>query len=974
MTIIAATTAHTLSNKEMQSDGDRIDRGHLVIQDSTAYEYIGRPTHARQILWLHLPIDISELLKGPGKMLTIAADLQDTCDAALTAPAQMNQESNPASLMDVANQRRKRTLQSQGEKWWHMWNKYTMNVHEAESACRNQNMTLPQPAGNDHSYQVSLRDFMQARNITHVLIHSDHSLKDNLNRLPPHAMTPSEAFPGSANNEVYRYDVGKRDWVTSKYSLAEYDDDPEITYAYFPEGHIKGYVSPTSKHTTNDKLRDLGLTDREIANEVHLPQSYVICEKPSQPKPTRKNTKETVEQMLKRSENSARHGAIQLCYNTVDHIEVIATKQHIRAITELQQHNIAVDDGRSQPRRKRNNGTQFEEKRKKRFAVGLLAKGAMTLGGIVTKRRFGSKMIPYLSGFSGIKNLLPQKRRAFPLLKKFLPLASNPLPMALGIAGLGFNMWRHYRTNRKFAEQRQLIKNNQENIKQQATDLDIVTLAVTENEQSLRLLEKEMFNVQDTLQDVQNQMNTMASTSLLQTIIIQVAQETRAIEADMNSQYVALLEVLTSAAANTIPGIFLPEITKKAHQLGLAENGLMPNPDRAVGVGPLVQNGKLDVFANFVTGDREWEMYQIYSLPQFAEGMSYKRTLAFEYALVGQGQGQFIPLTSDEANDCKVGACEPTGVVRRMKDDPCTICVIAMRKPHKDCPVTVGEATPFLQSTIKGLIFSVPKETMGRLVCENSNYTKIGIDKALTLKGMGVYDIPTGCDFRIHEPEVIVLGPPESRHESLSSGPTTKQGSEKKDVPALASAIQERRAIRRSQEFLKNAFTASKTKISLITTAAIIIACLVGALILMATGKIAWLFILHRRVVRFVAKTKQNVNIGKEALKKGMTSMAKQADGVYRFLYDRDRVNGYLRGATDRLPLHTHISMVNLSDGANEHLLLGPQGPLDAPTEARTPLYPGLYITPTAQDASCPGTDISWTYKKETQPEPPPQK
>lgn len=996
--ILAHTRAAVESRRNTSTLNDaqpgRLDRGTLVIQHATAYEFIGTPTHARQIVWLHLPVDIKGLMEGPQQLMQIAATLQDTCDAALIAPGElkaktkiedmkaskrrnkrqyaaiqeltatlgtlqgiMRMKHSPADAHDVANvdliqlerlenKRMRKAVTARETQWQWLGHEKKLALAEAKAACITHNMTIPEPAVFDREYRFSLSEFMLRNNITHILIDSEYSTKDHMNRLPPHALTPPQAFPSSMQNAVYKYDTDRKDFVITPWALEGYDDDDHITYAFAANGQVTGYVTPAPDRTylTKGYLKDIGMTDEEYKNAVHLPTSHVICLR-------QKDLAEEREiaavdrNRLSRGDDTARTATVQLCYDTVDNIEVTAAKQYIKIAKLFKRHNIIVDTMEETNRQlTQSDEEQIEENRQKRFIPLLAGKAAVMLGKSIAARKFGAQMLPFIKGISGIRNLTPQSRRSTSLLKKFLPMAGNPLPIMAGVAGLGYNVWRQYRTNKKFKEQKELILDNQREIKQQATDLDVVTLAVTENTDMILEVRRNMYYVQDKLQEMHSLLHSIASTTLLQTTIMHVTQDAGAIGTDNDIQYEALLEILISAASNTVPGIFIPEIAKQAHHIGIEGDKLMPNPQQAVGVSPIVVDNKIDIYANFITGDKQWEMYKIYPLPKFTNEQAFTRQIEFEYALVGQGQGQFIALSLDEARQCKTGACEPTGVIRRINDDPCTIGMMAMKNPSKTCPIITSEETPFLHSTIRGLIFSVPRDTPGRLHCENSNITKIGVDQPVLLQGMGIFDIPTGCDFRSHTPEVIVLGPPHAKHRTLADKPRvdTKASSIRKTMPHEVSPQQERRVLQRAQDSLRNAFTATRSKISLVTTIVIAIGVAVILLVLVMTGKLAWLCVLHRKVRRLIEKAKKNMQIGKEALTRGMTSVARQADGVHRFFANRDRLNNYLKGNTDRLPLRNHISMINLEGGHVEHLLLGEESDEEEEKHRRPTVYPDL--------------------------------
>lgn len=966
VTLLLLLTMQVKANPHEKPSNDmmpsRLDRGDLILQHAMAYEFLGTPTQARQILWLHLPLDITALIDAADGLITIASELQNTCDAALIAT--VNRENEPtttASPIDTARANMAEEI-AQDEFQW-LWQYDPTTLPEIKAACEKHNMLLPTPARHDKKYKKRLNEFMTHNQIEFILIESVYSQKDHMNRLPPDMQIPTHAFPASRKEKANEYSPKEKKFVTSKFTMDGYNDDADVTFAYKPNGKITAFFSPADEYWTYEKLMKLGMTRQEISAGDHIVKQNVICERSEEAQEKEKHEKRLTSTVTK-PESRGYHETVQLCYDSVDQIEYRGVKEYLQLNQVFSRYNLVHNarrlptnktgqDTRRQKTKdiymrdqedtqtnttttkeesKRNNTYEKEKEketnttREKRMIPAIALRGALQLGKMIGTRVFASKIAPFVA-HSGIRNIAPGRRRAASLLKHITPfLKSNPIPILMGVSGIGHSIWRNYKTNKKFEEQLKIIQENRRRIEAQATELGTVKLEVIENYDTLNAIKIEMFKTQEQLQSMYNTLNIVAATQILQKTLLKVTQETNIIAEDTQIQYNNLVEILLSVSSDTIPGVFLPEIKAKANVLGLSGDQMLPNPERAVSISPLVEKGKINIYANFITGERKWEMYKIISIPRFSNGQSFTTETEFNYALVGKAQGQFMPLTNEEARACKMGACDPTGIVKRINDDNCTIKMIALSAPNANCPVKTSQQTPYFKSTINGLIYSVPTNTVGRLHCPNRvNLTKIGIDEVIELKGMGIYDIPTGCDFRINDPEVIVLGPPKTIHEGpIANGRLKLQSSSTANKnQTFSTHRQEQRAIRSEQSHMQNQIKITKTQIGKYAAITIIIIAIVTALLLIATGKLVWLTIIHKKVKKTYHASKEAVATGKTAIATGFSSLVKHADAVNALLLNRQKLNKYLKGDTNSIPLKRHISLINLENGEKENRLLG---------------------------------------------------
>ena len=932
-------------------------RSPLAIHHATAYEYLGNPTQATQIIWLHLPMDINAALNAPYTMLKLAHNLQDTCDAAYLAlfndPRTGLNSTRNTLQMAIKQHRQKRPATSKKrneETTFKYLKEYrAQSLEMARMYCQKHNMRLTQPANPNLEYRRKLAQFLTLNSINEAIIDKKFGFTDSLNRLPPIASIPSEAFYKNRNDMAMQYNAEQRTFVPTGHGLKYYDDDKDAIYTYNRHGDLRVYFATTDGDYTLELLKKQGIADTEIASRNYLRKTPVVCE-------VLNTDAQTTTTPNKAEQSSAKEGSntymttIQTCYHTVEHIEVEAVIADMHMSTMWQQHNLIVDTQgdtakelinrrettttseddddnnkswqtdkmaeilRDEPPREHNNRT-------KRF-VGLIVKGLASLITSGVSRKFAKQMLP-LIGLNKIKKIAPESRKAFKMISKLknVPVA---LPALVGMAGLGYAGWSNYKSNKKFSEQRKSLIKSREHLNRQSTTLQTLTMQTSANTEDIKEINMEMLTVQTEFEQIKILVHKLDRAASLQNTISQVRMKNDEIRDTANINIAEISETLISVRANVVPGVFTPILRKGAAQLGIEGNQLLPNPENPVSLSPLISNGRLDLYANFLAGTDKWEMYRVIPIPKFRDNIAYTRKTDFEYALVGLAQERYIALDTDEARACKRGACKTTGVIRFLADDPCTIKMLALGEPKIGCKVNESPGDPFLRSTTSGLIYSVPQKITGRLHCEGADRAKIGHDGTITLEGMGVVNIPPGCALITNAPNIAkIIGPP--REHNLRNNGTLIRHLGK----AIAKSQDEKIKVKQTTEIktatkITEGVKKNKAKIAGITTAITILIIASALIIIMFAGKITCIAILHRKVMRKIRKTAAATTKAKDAIEYGFHSVVRQADDLTRFLQDRTAVNRYLEGTTNVIPLQRHVSTLNI-EGEVETIPLGVQ-------------------------------------------------
>jgi hypothetical protein len=872
----------------------RLDRGKIAVQHATAYHFLGNPVRQHQTLWLHLPLNISSILDMPLRHFQLAALTLDTCDAANIRFHKLFPHKERSISGDDTNLTATPTLMTtfrppttKANKYHHYTMPLTGNytLADARLACKSVGRFLPHVAF--ATERAPLMHFMQ-RNLVPSILLDVGSDGDGLNKFMSSNIPVATAFSKDKDlqKKVFQYVPKKAIWERAKNSIWTRRGRRDTQYSMNMGGHLEAYELPVDRHDNEDlfkRLFDKGLKRQNLYNFDYLPKTPVICETGPE-KPAK-----SVSPINPESKQSFRD-AVQLCYDTVEQAEFDGVQAELALQNIWAQHNLRVMPTTTPSRRRR----------KRLVGVGLsvLMSGILALN---KARKFTTAVKPMIK-YGTFLNAARKSRRSYKIMAKSTVGQKALKPILMGVNGIGQHAWTNYRTRQRFDEQTSIVKSEKEILEAHSRQLSTIVLQTQANTQGLSQIRTDMLMIERSMQNLASEMQLLAAASIMATSLVRVNRASSTLTRDFYVATHRLENILTKVQSRNMPGIFLTRIKEEIDRYDLQGEQVLPHPDKPVTALQIVNEGQVDLYAQFVVGDNSWELYHIYPLPRFNNARAYVRKAAFDFALVDTAQKKFIPLTQGEARKCQDSICPPTAVVRRVLSDPCTIRMLGMSPPDDDCPVDEQPNVPFLKATSDGLIYSVPALLVARLHCKDAKrLSKIGVDAPVELDGIGIIDIPIGCDFEINEPEVTVLGPPRLLNTTAEKPTQKKQTRGALTITKTAADM----ALLRASETISSQFKGNRASIQTMGYAAMGISLAVGLLITAACGKGAWLY-HHNRAVhsRF-----QNAG---EAIDVGFTSAAGFARDVFTFLNDREQFTAYIRGQIE-LPLRRHLSSLNIN-------------------------------------------------------------
>jgi hypothetical protein len=607
---------------------------------------------------------------------------------------------------------------------------------------------------------------------------------------------------------------------------------------------------------------------------------------------------------------------IQLCYDTVDSIEAEGAQAQVRLVDFIDSHGLI-----------RAEDIPLRGKRSLMGAFSLMQAAIKGFGGM---RRFLTPITKLLSRRL-FKSVMPSKRKAFSLLAGQKVSGRVLAPLAVGAAGLGFGLWQNYRTKRTLQQQRRMIMQHRDRLDANSREIGTAMLTAERNAQDINDLRAEMRGLGDIIIRVRAGATLLAATAKVHTGLARAQQRQLVQLNTFEVRMRELAEILVQGNDDRIPQLLTPQLRSIEALRAIPEDSLLPDPDGPVEVIPIIEGDILHIYLNFLTGREKWELYDIYPLPRFADERMYTRKIAFQHALVGNRLRRYIPISAVEADNCRKGACAGTGVQYRLTNDPCTITMLALREPHADCAVEDGPAAPYFKILDKYMVYSVPSPAVASLHCDNSNdLAQPGIDKELRLEGIGLVEIPAGCDFQMNEPDISASGPPSIVTLKLDMPESHQLGGSHIRTEKVVAGLSALKA----SKVLAGRFQANRSKLELFKWIAIgTIAAISFALILLLLHT-SWLYTRFRLV-------KTRLSVATTGLNTAFQSSLMAAARIYRFLSDRDLLRQYLEGPKEGRPyvsppLQRHISTADLRTAEHERVSLITLKPIKAAPEPKT--------------------------------------
>jgi hypothetical protein len=722
--------------------------------------------------------------------------------------------------------------------------------------------------------------------------------------------------------------ISSAHWVDSAYCLAKkeslyfweqsnecglatkYDDTRSIAYVMYADGYIYTVRQPLY-HTGTDfetLAANYGMTETEVIEKapqfLKLP---VICQK----SPSQRVSGIFLNQTNSPDANFQQtyKETIQLCYDTVDSIEAESAQAQVRLVDFIDSHGLIRSED--------------IPLRGKRSLMGAFSLMQAAIKGFESTRRFMTPITKLLSRRL-FKSVMPSKRKAFSLLAEQKVSGRVLAPLAVGAAGLGFGLWQNYRTKRTLQQQRQMIMRHQERLNVYSREIGTVALTAERNAQTIVELRTEMRELGDIIIRVRAGSTLLAATAKIHTGLAR-AQQRQIVQLNtFEVRMRELAEILVQGNDDRIPQLLTPQLRSIEALRTIPEDSLLPDPDGPVEVIPIIKGDILHIYLNFLTGREKWELYDIYPLPRFADERMYTRKVAFRHALVGNRLRRYIPINAVEADNCRKGACAGTGVQYRLSNDPCTITMLALKEPHVDCAVEDGPAAPYFKILDQYMVYSVPSPAVASLHCDNSNdLARPGVDKELRLNGIGLVEIPAGCNFQMNKPDISASGPPSIATLKLDTPESHQLGGSRIHTEKVVAGLSALKA----SKVLASKFQTNKSKLELFKWIAIGAIVTVTITLILLVLHTSWLYTRFRLV-----KTRLSVAIA--GLNTAFQSSLMAASKVYRFLSDRPMLRQYLEGGQEgrpdlEPPLQRHILTADLRTADREQISLSALSPLD---------------------------------------------
>ena len=335
-----------------------------------------------------------------------------------------------------------------------------------------------------------------------------------------------------------------------------------------------------------------------------------------------------------------------------------------------------------------------------------------------------------------------------------------PWGKVLKVTGLGLGLGGYLSVRHKLRRESVQARSQELQLAQHARNLSVIQMQLSVTDERLRELELKTQQVSKELAIHRKRIDALEVTTLLNSMTTEALFDLTMMNQEVNAGIEELLDVVNSAEHKQLPSVFLPEVNDELLSQSLGMQHAIADPERPACLDLDVSSGTLNLYGKFLVNSEPWELYTIVPLPRFSDDAAFIRRPEFKYALLDKSMTRYIQLDPPEAELCRRASCPSTGVIRQVRDDPCTIRMITGYKAAEDCILDPHIRTPYLHSAEGALIYSVPSDITGRLECdERTNLTQPGIDRLVRLKGMGVYLIPEGCEVLLNEPSVRAEGP-----------------------------------------------------------------------------------------------------------------------------------------------------------------------------------------------------------------------
>ena len=961
------------SPRAADQNPQRVVRGNVVIYEATAYVYEGSPLRADKQLHLRLPLHIGQLLLLPERYITASRTLRRACNRGLLAADRIlpDEEDVQQEITTAAAPTRTRTKKLQpkpkpfiaGEtrkktgvhrydvlgifEWKHLRPRNggarpvdTVPLTEARYQCVSEGGRLPRLASYDEYSRLAFAEYLRQQHILRVIVDTEYDPSQGEVLFPTIeevSVTLQAAFPEKYHLKPKtmqaQFQDGKVIYVQgdTHVPMWKHFNDVDLTVYYTEnatmevahsntKSSVTGFAIDTKAiETQNDRMQNY---DRR-----HMPVSAVVCEfqipEYRKPEATRVDTTPDRSQYL---------ALIQACYDSAAAIEQQGIKYQLRLVALFEQHHMEYPGPLSEQLEHMEPSLKIAAQssssdcslcsRQKRYLPSLtpLSTGwyathlINVIRGKYEKEKEKEKPVAHLGVKYGISQVSPYGRPGTSKLEELTRRKSGRPLSAWAQAGAGYGLWPFY-------DPRQIGNGPSGGILDSLKDLEVgstriqqIRVETREVLAAIDQLAREVNNTNYRLDKVESEVDLLKGITALQHVFHESTMHFVTLNTEAEETFNDIREILSAIIQNQIPAIFNPHVADAIDTCQAAGKKVAPAPTRPVFLDPKVQDGNLIIYARFFVGNTDWELYEIFPLPRFYQGVAYTRRLTYHHVLLDIDQVSYIALDHFDVLQCRQSACPHRGVAQPVAEDPCGIRGINAVAFDPKCEITESPGKPYIQSVQGGFLYSVPQPLKARLNCLGETpWHSANSEKIFTLEGIGYLEVPEGCKYNI-DPATIIYGPPISLHPNRKIPEQAKRGMANLDEEFLEDLVKE--PIISLNRILLNQYVSIKNRVRRIfyaclgITAGTVLA-FVGCTLAFAYARISRTHVKQRVKEQGATQEKRTKQLETgqsvvraqyermiSAIRRNYDSIFGFLQHIHRFLGNRTTFGRYLQGET----------------------------------------------------------------------------
>ena len=416
--------------------------------------------------------------------------------------------------------------------------------------------------------------------------------------------------------------------------------------------------------------------------------------------------------------------------------------------------------------------------------------------------------------------------------------------MVLGAIMGGFDLWQRYALRRDLVRNADNIRVVQDQVAQHAKVLEAYEAEAKQLRARQEAVEKDLANLRE-------EFGNYKKWDTLRHYITGATQLALHMYLHLEGIRQEVRHVLHEVRVGLVPAAFQATLSHKIEGMGLPLEYVTPHPVIPVFANPEMTNHLIEFSIVIAIGEKTWDLYELTPLPQFDATAAYYVETRYKYVLIDQYQERFVPLDDKQVKECLTGVCVDVEIARRILDERCTINSFIGVAPDPNCPMRRGDIIPYFKRVRNQIVFSVPHEMEGRLVCSDPAYQRPGSDGTVAIRGTGIIQIPYGCNIKLNAPDITVYGSPyrtKDEHVMVTIGDNTE--SEFRLDRYIDGEVDELQELRQSYESLNEHVDTSLVKRRTVLILIGVTSALVAVILLFGVWK-GWFFL------RYVRRLKQ---------------------------------------------------------------------------------------------------------------------